>query len=92
MGARTREVEPYHFGHVVSPVALSGCGQAGAWTKLKRRIGRAVLLLRWPVRSYHWARAKRRAGQKVRSAGMGGHQLIDVNHEGDRAALSLLGL
>jgi hypothetical protein len=47
-----------------------GCSQAGKWTSLQKKLKRMLLLLRSPIASFRWARAKHKAAAKLKQNGI----------------------
>lgn len=69
MNARMRRIERAYLGPVV--IAGNGAGgrlRSGRWTRFLRALERTRLLLRSPIASLRWARAKRRTAASQRQA------------------------
>ena len=61
---------------VVSAEAAGGSGrsQIEKWTLLQKKLKRMLLILRSPVASFRWARAKHKALAKLKQNGVSGWQ------------------
>ena len=61
---------------VISAEAAGGRGRshAGKWTSLQKKLKRMLLLLRSPIASFRWARAKHKALAKLKQNGVSGWQ------------------
>jgi hypothetical protein len=69
MNARMKLVTRQHAAlFVISVEAAGGDGdsQAGKWTWLQKKLKRMLLLLRSPIASFRWARAKHKARVKLK--------------------------
>jgi hypothetical protein len=77
MNARTKLValEPAAL-VIVSAEAAGGGGrsQTERWTLLQKRLKRMLLILRSPIASFRWARAKHKALGKQKQNGVSGWQ------------------
>ena len=73
MSARTKLVarEPAAL-FVVSAKAADGHGrsQTERWTLLQKKLNRMLLILRSPIASFRWARAKQKALTKLKQNGI----------------------
>jgi hypothetical protein len=73
MNARTKLVarEPAAL-FVVSAKAAGGrgCSQTERWTLLQKKLKRMLLILRSPIASFRWARAKQKAAAKLKQNGI----------------------
>jgi hypothetical protein len=69
MNARTKLVarEPAAL-FVVSAEAAGdrGCSQTGKWASLQKKLKRMLLILRSPIASFRWARARHKALAKLK--------------------------
>jgi hypothetical protein len=75
MNARTKLVarEPAAL-FVASAEAAGGRSQTEKWTFLQKKLKRMLLILRSPIASFRWARAKHKALAKLKQNGVSGWQ------------------
>jgi hypothetical protein len=76
MNARTKLVarEPAALFAVSAEAAGDGRSRAAKWTQLRKKLKRMLLILRSPIASFRWARAKHKALAKVNQNGVSGWQ------------------
>lgn len=77
MNARMKLVTREHAALFVISAPVAGGGgrsQAGKWASLRNKLKRTLLLLRSPMVSFRWARAKHKALVKLKQHAVSGWQ------------------